>query len=122
MDELQNFKLDDLYEKLSLDDENFQDSLAEIGLLHASRTCNCGSPMKKELDGHGVLQWRCNRAMHRPSRPTLGFKMGTFFEESRLDFKTIFKLSYLWRMNLPLEYAEFETEVGHRHVVKGHIQ
>ena len=76
--------------------------------------------MRKNRDGRGILHWRCFRAVHRPAAPTIGFKVGTFFENANLDLKTIFKLAYLWCMNLPLEYAEFETEVAHRHVVDCH--
>ena len=120
MKELQDFKLDDMYDKLRLEEDEFQEWLSEIGLLHASRTCACGNPMRKNRDGRGILHWRCFRAVHRPAAPTIGFKVGTFFENANLDLKTIFKLAYLWCMNLPLEYAEFETEVAHRHVVDCH--
>ena len=47
MEELQDFKLDDLYDKLRLEEDEFQEWLSEIGLLHASRTCACGNPMRK---------------------------------------------------------------------------
>ena len=109
MEELQDFKLADLFAKLRLDDDEFHEWLADIGLLHGSRTCTCGNLMKRHRAGSGSIHWRCNRAMHRPSQPSIGFKVGTFFENAQLDCKTIFKLAYLWCMNLPLEYAEFET-------------
>jgi len=120
MEELQDFKLVDLFEKMRLEGNEFHKWLANIGLLHGSRTCTCGNAMEKHRAGSGSLHWRCNRAMHRPSQPSIGFKVGTFFEDVRLDCKTIFKLTYLWCMNLPLEYAEFETEVGHPNVVFWH--
>jgi transposase-like protein len=77
----------------------------------------CGQNMREARDGRGNLQWRCYRAVHRPSRPTIGFKVGTFFEGANLDCKKIFHLAYYWCMNLPLEYAEFQTGVTHPHVV-----
>jgi hypothetical protein len=49
--------------------------------------------VEKRRDGRGNLQWRCNRAMHRPSQPTIGFKVGTFFEDVNFDCKTVFKLA-----------------------------
>ena len=39
MEELQDFKLADLFAKLRLDDDEFHEWLADIGLLHGSRTC-----------------------------------------------------------------------------------
>uniref|UniRef100_A0A914E1S3 Uncharacterized protein n=1 Tax=Acrobeloides nanus TaxID=290746 RepID=A0A914E1S3_9BILA len=70
MEELQDFKLDDLYDKLRLEEDEFQAWLSEIGLLHASSTCACGNPMRKNRDGHGILHWRCFRAVYRPAAPT----------------------------------------------------
>ena len=32
------------------------------------------------------------------------------------NYKDIFKLSYFWAMRQPIEYAEFETGIAHRHV------
>jgi hypothetical protein len=58
MEELQDFKLDDLYDKLRLEEDEFQEWLSEIGLLHASRTCACGNPIRKNKDGRGILHWR----------------------------------------------------------------
>ena len=80
MEELQNFKLADLFDKLRLDDDEFHEWLADIGLLHESRTCTCGNMMKRYRAGSGSLHWRCKRAVHRPSQPSVGFKVGTFFE------------------------------------------
>uniref|UniRef100_A0A914D7J1 Metalloendopeptidase n=1 Tax=Acrobeloides nanus TaxID=290746 RepID=A0A914D7J1_9BILA len=69
----------------------------------------CGNPMRKNRDGRGILHWRCFRAVHRPTAPTIGFKIGTFFENANLNLKTIFKLAYLWCMNL--EYAEQKLHI-----------
>ena len=79
MEELQDFKLADLFAKLRLDDDEFHEWLADIGLLHGSRTCTCGNMMKRYRAGSGSLHWRCKRAVHRPSQPSIGFKVGTFF-------------------------------------------
>ena len=49
MEELQDFKLADLFAKLRLDDDEFHEWLADIGLLHGSRTCTRGNLMKIEL-------------------------------------------------------------------------
>lgn len=59
-----------------------------------------------------------------------GYRVGTFFENSKLSFKQSFRLSYYWAMDLPIEYAEFQTssfydsndiifkEIAHDHVVE----
>ena len=41
MNELQDFNLDDLYDKLHLTDDEFDQWLASIGLLHGSMDCIC---------------------------------------------------------------------------------
>ena len=73
--------------------------------------------MKKRIRYSGQMIWECNRATHRPSVIHKGFKSDTFFENSNLIFKQVFKLSYLWAMNHPVEYAEYETGMAHRHVI-----
>ena len=80
MEELQDFKLDDLYDKMAMEEDVFQEWLAEKGLLHASRTCTCGNKMRKMRTARSVLSWQCNRNVHRPSQPSIGYKVGTFFE------------------------------------------
>jgi hypothetical protein len=47
-----------------------------------------------------------------------GWKAGTFFEGAHLSFKQMFRLSYYWSMNEPIEYAEFQTGIAHDHVVE----
>jgi hypothetical protein len=89
MEELQDFRLDDLYEKMALDEDVFREWLAEIGLLHASRTCACGNQMRIHRDGRGALHWRCNRALHRPDQPTIGTPTTLF----RATFST--RITYL---------------------------
>ena len=68
MEELQDFKLADLFAKLQLDDDEFHEWLADIGLLHGSRTCTCGNLIKRHRAGSGSIHWRCNRAMHLGQR------------------------------------------------------
>ena len=112
LNDLQDFRQRDLYAMLRLPDEEFQDRLVSMGLLNGSMDCTCGLPMKKKESSRGVLEWQCNRAIHRPSKPTKGFKVGTFFERSELGLKAIFELSYMWARNVTRaleKRADFES-------------
>ena len=71
MNELQDFNLDDLYDKLHLTDDEFDQWLASIGLLHGSMDCICGQPMHFKQRPDGKKFWVCYRAMHRPAKPRL---------------------------------------------------
>ena len=117
MNELQDFNLDDLYDKLHLTDDEFDQWLASIGLLHGSMDCICGQPMHFKQRPDGKKFWVCYRAMHRPAKPHKGYKLGTFFESAKLSNKQIFKLSYFWAMSFSIDQAEFETRIAHRIVV-----
>jgi IS1 family transposase len=117
MNELQDFRLDDLYEKMQLEDDEFQDWLVSLGLLNGRYPCTCGNSMKKKRRSSGQIVWECNRAYHRPTQIRRGYKDGTFFENSNISFQQVFKLSYLWAMNHSVEYAEYETQLAHRIVV-----
>uniref|UniRef100_A0A183BKY7 DDE_Tnp_IS1595 domain-containing protein n=1 Tax=Globodera pallida TaxID=36090 RepID=A0A183BKY7_GLOPA len=66
MDELQNFTMWNLHQKLALEDDEFDEWLTELGLLHAKRTCpacEMGTieQWKRELEigsEHTVCDWR----------------------------------------------------------------
>ena len=105
MEELQDFKLADLFAKLRLDDDEFHEWLADIGLLHGSRTCTCGNLMKRHRAGSGSIHWRCNRAMHRPSQPSIGFKVGTFFENAQLDCIVVLIMGLISSTPLTQQYT-----------------
>jgi hypothetical protein len=125
INELQDFRLIDLHEKLRIDEdkdkqlqeEEFENWLVSMGLLHGSMLCNCGSQMKLVRDHHGTKIWRCSRRVHGSAQRVVGFMVGTFFEDAHISIKDIFKLSYFWAMRQPLEYAQFETQISHRQVV-----
>ena len=65
LNDLQDFRQRDLYAMLRLPDEEFQDRLVSMGLLNGSMDCTCGLPMKKKESSREVLEWQCNRAIHR---------------------------------------------------------
>ena len=49
MEELKNFTLRDLFEKLRLSHEQFEEWLKELGVLHIQRICECGKAMRYKL-------------------------------------------------------------------------
>lgn len=79
--ELQDFKLKDLFEKMVLDDEEFEAWLASMHLVPQTMPCRCGANMVLEKSAHGNKIWRCNRRVHQPqnqpgTKPKLGFLVG----------------------------------------------
>jgi hypothetical protein len=42
MEELKEFRLCDMYDRLRWTDEEFTDWFKQLGLLHSKRTCVCG--------------------------------------------------------------------------------
>lgn len=78
INELQNFKLADLYGKLALDDEEFEEWMKSMKLIPSSMLCHCGHPMKLITSAHDGKMWRCYRGEHRPKgqpsvKPATGF-------------------------------------------------
>ena len=100
---LQGMRLLDLAEKMRLSDEEFDEWMVELGLLHGRQECErCGENMalEKHKDSR---RWVCNRRACRGGTKTAGgtmkkkgYKVGTFFEGAHLSCKTIFLLSYFW--------------------------
>lgn len=118
INELQDFRLNDLYEKLRLGDEEFEDWLVSMNLLNGSMQCTCGSQMKL-IFHNGVKNWKCNRRTPEHTKGLMkGYKVGTFFEHAHLSCKDVFKLSYFWAMKHSIEYAEFETQIVHHIIVE----
>ena len=48
LDSLKNFTITALHIKLNLSEQEFQQWLTDLGLLHKKRTCVCGREMRKE--------------------------------------------------------------------------
>ena len=92
--------------KLQLSDNDFDDWLITMGLLHGSQTCeHCSNQMTS--DGRNRT-WVCHkrRCLHGNTKPTKGLYAGTFFEESKLPRKTIFLVSFFWTQ----EYDTFKKD------------
>ena len=63
IEELKKFTLRDLFEKLSLSDELFEQWLKEIGLLRTQRICECGKTMRYKWTKNRVNpKWQCTSA------------------------------------------------------------
>jgi hypothetical protein len=82
IDELRDMNLQELYGKLQLSDEEFDDWLTSMGLLHRHQVCDfCGDPMKHEI---GRMTWVCYKRDCRRAAggimPRKGLFAGTFFE------------------------------------------
>ena len=90
--DLQDFKLDDLYESIALPDQDFKQFMASQGLLHGSMDCpRCQQPMILE-EGHGREPiWRCNRRIHRPEKPAKGFKVVFYALPSSFKGRNVFR-------------------------------
>ncbi|KAL7071056.1 hypothetical protein ACQ4LE_009709 [Meloidogyne hapla] len=57
---LKNFTIRRLHIKLNLPEEEFQQWLTDLKMLHKKRTCDCGSEMRKEKrQNYG--RWVCRK-------------------------------------------------------------
>ncbi|WKY15587.1 hypothetical protein Q1695_000790 [Nippostrongylus brasiliensis] len=96
--ELQDFKLEDVFEKLEMDTAAFQDLFRCIGLLATPLCPTCRGSMTKS---QAAVKWRCGRRACRTGRsgettPSVPVGKGSFFEHTNLPEAEIFALSYFW--------------------------
>lgn len=93
MEELKEFKLRDLFDKLRLSDKEFENWFKELNLLHTQRVCECGKAMcYKWIKNRRNPLWICNwRKNHNGKQPSKGFYEGTFFADSHLSIKQVRK-------------------------------
>ena len=67
--ELHEMNMAEFYEKLRLQDDEFEEWMAGLGLLHSTVLCdNCHQPMKDKMHGR-TRNWVCERGECR-SEPT----------------------------------------------------
>jgi transposase-like protein len=100
-----------LFKLLDLPERDFNKMLAQMGLLHQKRICDCGGQMTyHEKDGKKF--WRC-----RSTLPTgrcearKGFYAGTFFEHGHLSPQEVFQLSYYYsRRAIQQEETRFQMK------------
>ncbi|XGW15266.1 hypothetical protein V3C99_001056 [Haemonchus contortus] len=107
--------------------EEFDDWLADCGLLWKTRSCpNCGNPCKLTKQGkkeEECVRWKfecCRRACRQPGIPhKFGYLKDTFFETLRGDRKKIFLASYLFAYDLGLVKEMARTlEVNERTIIQ----
>jgi transposase-like protein len=79
------------------------------GLLPVRKICICGNVMS-ESERHDVkdgLQWRCPR----PCRRRVGYRVGTFFENSHLSIQAVIDIIYNWAFE-ELSMKKAKRELG----------
>ena len=131
MESLKNFKDEGLFQVLNMRDEDFENWLKSMKLLHQARICECGLEMKyKWKKDREQPLWSCySKANHGEKQPTCGFYSGTFFANAHLSpkqvlkisfnfifkfSKQIFRLSYYWARNMyTQDEIEFQTGIQH---------
>ena len=113
MEQLKNFKMENLYQKMLMSDRDFDQWLLELGLLHKNMVCECGNSMvvKKPKEGERYGRWRCNIAKCRKEKSYLA---GTFFSGAHVTTKKVFMMSYWWAM----KYRRVEDWEGIWHEFK----
>lgn len=103
LNDLQGMNILAVAAKMKLHDDEFEDWLVVLGLLHARQLCErCHQDMV--LENHkNSRRWVCNRRACRKgtrdgggTKKKKGFKVGTYFKGSNLSCKKIFLLSYFW--------------------------
>ena len=112
MEQLKNFSMIDLCEKLKLSDNDFDVWLEQLGLLHGKRTCSaCGGRTTiKAIKDSRYGSWRCTT---KNCRKEQGYLCGTFFQGTHLDLKKVFQLSYFWAQRYGnYEQLQFETGIS----------
>jgi hypothetical protein len=70
-DDLRDMDLKGLIKKLKLDDDNFDEWLKDLGLLHRGRKCPYGDHEMKLRKKDGRLKWMCRKRDHCKSQPVL---------------------------------------------------
>lgn len=81
MEELRNFTMKHVMAKLTLDNDEFDEWLTDLGLLHSLRICpRCGREMGqiKAKAGERYGAWRCRSDIC--GRKEVGYLVGTFFQ------------------------------------------
>ena len=113
MDELKLMNHWGVVKKLSLTDAEFDSWLASLGLAYRERHCDkCGSEMsltsEETESGEVRKKFRCKA---KACRKKIGYRSGTFFEDSKLCAKDIFHLSYFWSLDCSITYEQIAHEL-----------
>ena len=88
--------------------------LQEKGLLHNPRSCGNGHDMVLQLGNR--LRWCCRK---RACREYKSIRQGTWFERSRLPFRTIILFIYSWcDQSASVKYCKRELKINHNTYVE----
>ena len=63
---IKNITLTKLNDQIKLPEDEFQQWITALGMLHRRRTCDCGTEMRKEKLGR-YGRWRCKKKSCRKS-------------------------------------------------------
>ena len=128
----------EFFNKLRMPDDEFEEWMANLGLLHSAMLCdNCHQPMHDKMHGRN-RKWICERqgcrfgpsSKDKPEKGFLSVCFGFFIytilghvfsnkKPSRVSFKSIMHLSYLWaHRSCTLEQAEFETKMNRHTIIR----
>jgi hypothetical protein len=89
--------------------------LQQHGILHASRTCYQGHPMKLCLS-NAQDRWRCRI---RGCRTEEAVRTGTWLEKSKLPFETVVKFIYWWsHEQTTIAFSEHELHMATEAIVE----
>ena len=93
------------------DSDRLRSYLINCGLLRdysgACESCSEGT-VSLNKDGESWF-WRCGK---RSCRKKIGLRKGSFFEDSRLSFKTILCLIHAFIYRLPYDFVKLELDIG----------
>ncbi|VDK67022.1 unnamed protein product [Cylicostephanus goldi] len=114
-EELRDFTLADVFEKLRMDDDSFEEWLRSIGLLASPRCSSCQRPMTLNY----CYRRDCRYGPNGNNKPFATILGGSFFSQCRIAVVKVFALSYLWVRELGLvKDKSYELGIGHTSIVQ----
>ncbi|EYB81257.1 hypothetical protein Y032_0388g496 [Ancylostoma ceylanicum] len=115
-EELRSFTLADVFEKLRMDEKDFEDWLRTIALLGSLLCPTCQRQMRLwRTENVWICHTReCRVGPNGNKKPKISAKKGSFFSRTHLPCSKVFALSYFWVYNIGLVVdKEYELGVGH---------
>ncbi|KAL6723323.1 hypothetical protein Aduo_018341 [Ancylostoma duodenale] len=119
-EELRNFTLADVYEKLRMDEKSFEDCLQTITLLGSPRCPSCQRQMRLRSTND---VWICHTRSYRVgprnnNKPRIGARKSSFARANIPSVK-VFPLSYFWMNNIGVVVdKKYELGIGHTSITQ----
>lgn len=88
--------LQQIYELCSCTDDEFDNWLSKVRLIHVIPVCKCGNETRLEMRRRRNKIQKLYRCVDSKCRKTRGFYHNTFFEHANISAKEIFQLSWHW--------------------------